>query len=564
MKSRSPDIGGSAWWWRASLIILAVAIGVYLFAPTEADPDLWGHLRFGLDLLDSGRIVRVDPYSYLTGDQLWINHEWLSEALMAIAYRAAGVSGLVVLKVAIGFSIALMLVWHLRSVGISLLGAFLITAYGVAVILPGFRSLRPQVFTYAAFLIILLLVHRIPPSAHPSMPPSTARRSSAGRWLWLAPPLFALWANLHGGFVAGLGVFVFVAIVLAGLGRRGALLPALVACLATLVNPYGIGLWTFLRRTLGPRPDIAEWQAISIGTAEGVAYLAVVAFGAIAIPALIRVRAWLALMLLVGGALLPFVARRHLPLFVLITIVMCAEHTAAAIGRLFARAPHPPRTTPQPTSQPSTQSQADAQPQASSSDRFRPIVAAAMIFQAVVLLAIALPQLTRIRVDPTQFPIAPTAWLAASGVSANLAVDFDWGEYVIWHAGPRVKVSVDGRRETVYSDAAYEQNLRFTGGADGWDGLLTPSDLALVSVRTRAFALLSQRADWLLLMHDETCGCALFGRIDSPATAALRATPRPVPGAMPSAASPSSSQSQPQSQSESQAATDRRRAYLFP
>jgi hypothetical protein len=39
---------------------------------------------------------------------------------------------------------------------------------------------------------------------------------------------------------------------------------------------------------------------------------------------------------------------------------------------------------------------------------------------------------------------------------------FDWGEYVIWHLGPGVRVSMDGRRETVYSgkvgalhDAAY-------------------------------------------------------------------------------------------------------------
>jgi hypothetical protein len=29
---------------------------------------------------------------------------------------------------------------------------------------------------------------------------------------------------------------------------------------------------------------------------------------------------------------------------------------------------------------------------------------------------------------------------------------FDWGQYAIWHLGPRLKVSMDGRRETVYSD----------------------------------------------------------------------------------------------------------------
>jgi hypothetical protein len=29
---------------------------------------------------------------------------------------------------------------------------------------------------------------------------------------------------------------------------------------------------------------------------------------------------------------------------------------------------------------------------------------------------------------------------------------FNWGEYAIWHFGPRLRVSMDGRRETVYSD----------------------------------------------------------------------------------------------------------------
>src|SRR5262245_36060082 len=97
-----PKIGACPWWWTGRLVSLAAAMGVYLFAPTAADPDLWGHLRFGLDLLDSGRIVRADVYSYLTGDQPWINHEWLSEAIMAIAFRVGGASGLIAIKMAIG------------------------------------------------------------------------------------------------------------------------------------------------------------------------------------------------------------------------------------------------------------------------------------------------------------------------------------------------------------------------------------------------------------------------------------------------------------------------------
>jgi hypothetical protein len=34
----------------------------------------------------------------------------------------------------------------------------------------------------------------------------------------------------------------------------------------------------------------------------------------------------------------------------------------------------------------------------------------------------------------------------------RMATFFDWGEYLLWHLGPEIKVSMDGRRETVYSE----------------------------------------------------------------------------------------------------------------
>jgi hypothetical protein len=38
----------------------------------------------------------------------------------------------------------------------------------------------------------------------------------------------------------------------------------------------------------------------------------------------------------------------------------------------------------------------------------------------------------------------------------RLWTTFNWGEYAIWHLGPDLRVSVDGRRETVYSDDLLE------------------------------------------------------------------------------------------------------------
>src|SRR5262249_47963434 len=66
-------------------------------------------------------------------------------------------------------------------------------------------------------------------------------------------------------------------------------------------------------------------------------------------------------------------------------------------------------------------------------------------------------------------PCPPAAGaLAPSAVQGRLALPFDWGQFAIWHYGPRLRVSTDGRRETVYSDAAIELQAGVANGsADG-------------------------------------------------------------------------------------------------
>src|SRR5688572_1046122 len=83
-----------------ALVVLVLAIVCFIAARTHADPDLWGHVRFGQDMLANG-IHNTDPYSYLSGDQPWINHELLAEILFGAAFNAYGAPGLVLLKVSL-------------------------------------------------------------------------------------------------------------------------------------------------------------------------------------------------------------------------------------------------------------------------------------------------------------------------------------------------------------------------------------------------------------------------------------------------------------------------------
>jgi hypothetical protein len=94
-----------------------------------------------------------------------------------------------------------------------------------------------------------------------------------------------------------------------------------------------------------------------------------------------------------------------------------------------------------------------------------------------------------------------------------MAVPFDWGEYVIWHLGPDLKVSIDGRRETVYPDDRYRESRDFALGAEGWDRLLKigpTTDLVLLPNGSPVVALLSRASGWLPLYRDTFC--VIFAR----------------------------------------------------
>jgi hypothetical protein len=52
-------------------------------------------------------------------------------------------------------------------------------------------------------------------------------------------------------------------------------------------------------------------------------------------------------------------------------------------------------------------------------------------------------------------------FIAVNHLKGRMLTWFDWGEYAIWQFGPDVQVSMDGRRETVYTDATIQAHRRF-------------------------------------------------------------------------------------------------------
>jgi hypothetical protein len=187
------------------------------------------------------------------------------------------------------------------------------------------------------------------------------------------------------------------------------------------------------------------------------------------------------------AAIMPFNAVRHLPLFALALLVFVGEHIEDAWSRVYTD-------------------------RSNQLNRPRSMVILSII-ASIVLLILSFINFRQIRNpnEPVSFlPDNAVALLKMSKVTGNLAVDFNWGESVIWHLAPGIKVSMDGRRETVYPDLIYQDYLNFKYGMNDWDALLDTydTDMALVRVRQPTHNLMKLKSGWELIYEDSTS--ALF------------------------------------------------------
>lgn len=420
---------------RAALILLIA--GAAIVTPTDAD--LWGHLTFGRDILTTGKPVQIDRYSF-TADRAWVNHEWLAEVVLFAVYRAGGSFGLIVFKLLIIAALLLFAWKHVRRFAGQDLSWMLIVVVFVGTFWRTHNA-RPQLFSVLLMVLLLLCV--------------TAADAGRRRWLLLIPPIIALWANLHGGWIIGLAVYgIWAAARL--IDRRVStwervfpILIALLAAAATLLNPWGAQLWQFLAETVRPaRADIEDWGSITqYPLVLGTPWLLTVLLAGLAIwrAGLPRRLDYLAV---IGGlSIFAFLVSRVDAFFVLSVVILLTPQ----ISTLWTdRAARPsPR---QPTG----------------------VVAITVAGILAVILSIArfaAPYATCLPISGDWAPDARAArFIAEHRLSGRMITWFDWGEYVIWHFGPALKVSMDGRRETVYSDATIQAQRAFYGG----DGMAMP------------------------------------------------------------------------------------------
>jgi hypothetical protein len=403
---------------------------VFLSLLTGADIDLWGHVRFGMDFLRDWKLPVDDPYSY-TQDVPWINHEWMAEALMGAAYQWGGTAGLVGLKA--GFvllSYAMIVRAYRHAAPLAGEAIAIVTALASLSLT---MSVRPQIWSFAGIAVLGYLI---------------SARSE--RLMFVTPFLLIAWVNLHGGWIIGLAI---VGLWCMGeTWRQRRIMPAIAfigagSLLGTLVNPYGWHIWDFVLSTVRlSRDRIVEWGPIWSDSWQTIASWLTAATLLAGIGwRILKDRDRLDLLVILGG--FGFAAQRVqrlVPLFFICTVQLLAP----AISEVLK-----PRSA--------------ARLAAATNQLAQKWLNAGIVVLLAGFTAYAsYPHLRCIPPLPSYPDVVAASALDRPQVRGRLFVEFNWGEFAIWHFAPRLRVSIDGRRETVYSPTRLNEFFAVAEGSD--------------------------------------------------------------------------------------------------
>jgi hypothetical protein len=322
-------------------------------------------------------------------------------------------------------------------------------------------------------------------------------------------PLTAVWANLHGGFLAGIAYIAVVAAGLAlmcnwGAARRYATLAG-VSAAASLLNPYGWQLHAHIAGYLQSdfiRSVVQEFQAPTFRGESARHYEIVLIAGVATAGLLVARKQFVDALAIFCFAHMSLASARHIPLYVIVA--------APAIGSELTRAwtwwvaGRPPRATASILHQLSADLRAGLR-------RVTPWCLA-----GVFLLIVMTPR-HRWPADfsPELFPAAMATEHAPAIRSASRVLTTDqWGDYLIYRFYPDVKVFIDGRSD-FYGEAHCREYLALMTLTHRWSAVLEQYgfDLALIPVKWPLASVLKLRNDWRVIADDGSA--ILFARTGS-------------------------------------------------
>lgn len=427
------------------------------------DPGSLWHIAVGERVLASHELIRTDSFSFTHAGEPWVPQSWLCECGLALLHRLDGLNTILTATAALLAGLFTWVAHRLLHAGLHPLLAVLLTLLAMLASAYHFHP-RPHLLSILFLGWTFALLCDV-----------EAGRAPVRRLIWLLP-LFALWTNIHGGMLGGLGTLALTALGWMGARRTWLDGPPLsprqmlgLVCLVAgcgltaLLNPYGSALprtwFALLGSPLLPRLIDEHAPLLQSGWAAG----AVLLFGFVylvvllsALPRRPRVT-WLVPLVWLA---LTFTRIRHGPLFAVTAVLALAEifpHSRLAAW-LARKGSVICRLRPQ--------AEAEGRKYIDCVSLVLPclVVAAALVVQGAGL---PLPYVGRnwVRLDPRSCPVdlLPELHHLESCEPAGTPVfnEMLFGGFLIYHT-PGLRVFIDDRCELYGDDGlmAYALALR--------------------------------------------------------------------------------------------------------
>jgi hypothetical protein len=470
----------------AELVFILIAILVVRASRNGMldDPGLGWHLRNVDAMIEQGGWLTSDPFTYSRGEPpaRWLTNQWLGEIPYWLGWKWAGLEGIAVANALILGAMFRWLYRKLRNDGLPWTVAFawvVLCAIGTSIS----WTARPNILTIVFMAITARLCVLFAEGRW-------SRRHTLGLWL-----MFTVWANCHGGFVAGftlLGATVLIEAVRRESRGRAVRMLGIAggAFLATWINPYGPGLYRWIFQLLGDPFFMTlhtEWRSPDFQGAGAVRFELLILLAPVVLALSPQRPSWVEIGLCVLWLHFALGGFRYVALWIVVAVPMLARSTAA-IPKIkeFAE-----------------RFEIDPGPIA----RSRLACWLWMAIAAVSLIGWA-------RFAQGSYAFHQPAHIAANALDRVLELQaerggvvfhsYDWGGYVTWHGWPRVQNWIDDRNE-VQGRERIEEYFRVLRAEPGWNAVLDQNRVQFVCIESASplARSLAKRSNWVEKYRDE-------------------------------------------------------------
>ncbi len=405
-----------------SLLLFTVAMTLYQVQTY----DTFMHIKSGELIINTRSIPQQDPFSFVTGQRTWINHQWLSQVILYLTHSLLGVPGLTALGT-VGAMLCLVLVLltvRLRS------GRFIVSSFAMILMILGARSRfspRPEVFS----LILICLLHCLLTYCLLT----NNKKPALGSICLLFPVLMVLWVNLHASFI-----FAYLLIAMHIMGRildrsaysqpmdKRALAmvtgSTLISIPLLMLNPNGVKSILYPITLYGGKlytAQIQEWMPSELSWSYAPFWIFLILWAISFLVSFSRV-SFVDLFIYLLTAYMAYYSRRHIALFLLLNTPSLVSNLQGAIGRLGKLRLN------------------------MNIQRKCYVFGTALLIALSVIIPLAQDGYRfGIGIREGVFPVQAAEFIKQNGISGNMVNPYHWGGYLLYSLYPQCKVFVDGR-----------------------------------------------------------------------------------------------------------------------